>query len=273
MSGSYNGECNEKLALDQNALESAYVLLKEEVFSIIRESLTIVPWKPESLRHAVNAIVEQEKEDEKYGLGVPSGNIVSSRPKKWKELWKDTVMESVTARMKDPPFTDTSKDLSAVWRSFLHMGKTMKEDMITVVQDIQQYYPQPFNVCCTYAECYHRYFSSQLETVAQFELGDKDTYLLLNWVQNIYPNQIRNHPILVKELDKAELGSLLPPQDIKQLEATYLVNEVAFVKNCLTRSLEMEVKWWAKEAEPRMLDGCFHSELAIDVTQVREISC
>ncbi|CAM5151945.1 unnamed protein product [Natator depressus] len=262
-----NGKSEEELSREQSEVESLYELLRCKVFSIIKNSIILAPANPKLLRHAVYTIEEQEVEDEKYKSEKLPDKIVSYRPRKWREVWMDTVKQSVADRMKDIQRTSCAENLSTTAHCLLHMGRTMKEDMTTVVECIKQHYHAQFNVCSTYAECYHSYFSSQLQQIADFELGDKDTYLLLTWVQNLYPNDIRKNSILVKELDEAKLGSLLPPKMIKQLEATYLYNEAASVKNWLAKSLEMEVKRWTEEKEPEKLDGRFHSELAIDVIQ------
>uniref|UniRef100_A0A8C3T4H2 TNF alpha induced protein 2 n=1 Tax=Chelydra serpentina TaxID=8475 RepID=A0A8C3T4H2_CHESE len=262
------GKSEEELSVEQSKVESLYELLKLKVFRIIKDSIILAPANPELLLDAVCAIVEQEVEDETYKSENPPDKSVSYRPRNWREFWMDTVKQSVADRMKDIQGTSSAENLSTTALCFLHMGRTMKEDMITVVNCIKQHYPVQFNVCSTYAECYHNYFSSQLQLIAEFELEDKDTYLLLSWVQNLYPNDIQKNSILMKELDEAKLGSLLPPKMIKQLEVKYLYNEAASVKNWLVKCLEMEVKRWTEEREPEKLDGHFHSELAIDVIQV-----
>uniref|UniRef100_A0A8C3T0H8 TNF alpha induced protein 2 n=1 Tax=Chelydra serpentina TaxID=8475 RepID=A0A8C3T0H8_CHESE len=261
------GKSEEELSVEQSKVESLYELLKLKVFRIIKDSIILAPANPELLLDAVCAIVEQEVEDETYKSENPPDKSVSYRPRNWREFWMDTVKQSVADRMKDIQGTSSAENLSTTALCFLHMGRTMKEDMITVVNCIKQHYPVQFNVCSTYAECYHNYFSSQLQLIAEFELEDKDTYLLLSWVQNLYPNDIQKNSILMKELDEAKLGSLLPPKMIKQLEVKYLYNEAASVKNWLVKCLEMEVKRWTEEREPEKLDGHFHSELAIDVIQ------
>ncbi|XP_061468219.1 tumor necrosis factor alpha-induced protein 2 [Rhineura floridana] len=249
---------------NQNEIEDLFGLLKQEVLRIIRSSVNIGQAEPELLQDAVRTVAEQVEEDDRCALEEKaSGKPVRSRPRKWKEDWRNTVQASVTERMKEPPF-DVNEGLSTTAYSFRHLGKTMKQDLITVVQYVKPHYPEHFQVCSTYAEVYHHCFSSQLETIVQFELGIKDTYLLLTWVWNIYPNEIRNHPVLVKELDKASLGSLLPLKEIRELEATYLANEADSVKRWLTKCLEMEVTKWTQGKEPEKLDGHFHSELQID---------
>ncbi|XP_015261979.1 PREDICTED: tumor necrosis factor alpha-induced protein 2 [Gekko japonicus] len=251
---------------DRREIEAVYGLLKHEALRIVKTSVRIAPTNPELLQNTVRAITEQVKEDERTALEEASGKSLSARPRQWKEDWKRTIQESVAERMQVPPF-DGVEGLSATAHSFLHMGKAMKDDLITVVQHVKPHYSSDFQVCCVYAECYYRCFSSQLEAIAQFELGSRDNALLLTWVQNIYPNEIKKHPVLEKELEEASLGSLLPLEQIKPLEESYLINESESLKRCLARCLQMEVTRWRQGREPEKLDGHFHSELSIDAIQ------
>ncbi|XP_066485402.1 tumor necrosis factor alpha-induced protein 2 [Tiliqua scincoides] len=244
--------------------EDLYEFLKQVLLGIIHSSITIASTKPELLQEAVETIQEQVKEDETFQA---SGKAGCSRPRNWKEEWRKTVQASVAERMKEPPF-DKSKGLSTTAHCFLHMGKTMKSDLITVVQHIKHLYPQDFRVCSTYAKYYHHYFSGQLEAIAQFELGNKDTHLLLTWVQNFYPNEIRNHPVLVNELNESSLETLLPEEQVKKFEEQYLINEADSAKRLLANCLQAEVAKWSKGREPEKLGGHFHSELPIDAIQV-----
>ncbi|NXQ71390.1 TNAP2 protein, partial [Quiscalus mexicanus] len=107
----------------------------------------------------------------------------------------------------------------------LHMGKTMKEDLTVVAKCINKLYPPEFNVFRIYAELYHNYFASQAKKNAESHLEDKDIYLLLSWVHNFYPKDMRKDHALAMELDKVKLGSLLPSSLSKELENKYLDSE------------------------------------------------
>lgn len=80
-----------------------------------------------------------------------------------------------------------AEGLTEAERAFLHMGRTMKEDLEAVVERLKPLFPADFRVVATYAESYHGEFASQLAALAQFELCPRDTYMLLLWVQNLYP--------------------------------------------------------------------------------------
>ncbi|KAJ7345211.1 hypothetical protein JRQ81_001161 [Phrynocephalus forsythii] len=252
------GEKMEKL----NEIDDLFGLLKQEILAVLHSSVSIAQSQPELLRNAVRALAEQVEEEERCAVGA----AVGSHLRNWKAAWRNVVQVSVTERMTVVPAVG-NEGISTIARSFVHMGKTMKADLITVVQFIKPHYPEHFQVCSTYAKFYHHCFASQLETFAQFALGSEDTYLLLTWVQDVYPKKIRQDPVLVNELDDASLGSLLPSGQIRQLEATYQANEVESVQCWLAQCLKVETAKWREGLEPEKLDGHFHSELPIDVIQ------
>lgn len=81
-------------------------------------------------------------------------------------------------------------------------------------------------------------------------------------------SDIINSPKLAGELQRVQLGSLLPPRQIRLLEATFLSNEVASVRELMARALQLESQRWAQDVAPQRLDGHCHSELAIDIIQI-----
>ncbi|XP_072194066.1 tumor necrosis factor alpha-induced protein 2 [Excalfactoria chinensis] len=262
------GKSEEELTITQQDIESLYEVLKHKVFSVLKDSVLLAKTNPELLQQAVDALKEQEKEDQNcMSENLPEQNV-QFRPRKWKDLWMATVKESVDTRMKDMSRTPRTENLSAVGQNLLHMGKTMKEDLMVVAQYIKQLYPPEFDVFRTYAELYHHHFASLAKKAAESQLDDKDVYLLLSWVHYIYPKDMRKDHVLAEELEKLELGSLLPLSLSKELEKKYLQSEEATIKNVLSKCLEKEIQRWREDKEPEKLNGHFQSELlAIIVIQ------
>ncbi|XP_050192434.1 tumor necrosis factor alpha-induced protein 2 [Myiozetetes cayanensis] len=258
---SLSSKSEEGLNTSQEDIESVYEILKHKVFSVLKDSMLLVKTNPDLLQQAVEALKEQEREDQNYMSENPPDQNTQFRPRKWKELWMATVKESVEARMKDTSRTPINENLSAVGQNLLHMGKTMKEDLTVVVKYIKQLYPPEFNVFSVYAEFYHNYFASQAKKSAESHLEDKDIYLLLSWVHNFYPKDMRKDHALAKELDKVKLGSLLPSSLSKELEKKYLDSEEVTVKNSLSKCLDKEIQRWKEDKEPEKLNGHFQSEL------------
>ncbi|KAM3919140.1 tumor necrosis factor alpha-induced protein 2-like isoform 1-T2 [Leptodactylus fuscus] len=255
-------------------IEALYKKLEDAVFQVIKDSITET--NGDLLSQAVNAIVEQEKEDAKYGVDSDSTN--SSRPKQWKNKWENYIKLSVSERVvilsevssnsSTSPSSSSSSSTSSVSQNFLTVGKIIKQDLTHVITHLEKHYPKDFNVCNTYAQYYHRFLVSTMETVTEYQLADEDTYYLLCWVHNFYPNMILKDPVLTGHFDDSYLNNLLPPHIIRQFEANYVVYEIDSVKRYMNKSLDMEVDRWRSEKEPELLGDCHHSELHIDIVQI-----
>lgn len=258
------GTSEEELVRRQSKVEALYVLLRDQVLGPLRRPLEA---EPERLRRALAVLAEQEREDRRVAAAEPPASaLAATRPRHWLQLWQRAVAQEAEERLGRPPAA--AEGLSEAERTFLGMGRTMKEDLEAVVQRLKPLFPAEFGVVATYAESYHAQFAAQIAAMAQFELCQRDTYLLLLWVQNLYPNDIINSSKLAGELQGVNLGSLLPPKQIRLLEATFLSNEVASVKELMTRALDLESQRWAQDVAPQRLNGHCHSELAIDIIQI-----
>nr|XP_045011239.1 tumor necrosis factor alpha-induced protein 2 [Jaculus jaculus]XP_045011240.1 tumor necrosis factor alpha-induced protein 2 [Jaculus jaculus] len=257
----------EELVRRQSKVEALYALLRAQVLGVLRRPLDAAP---ERLRLALAVVSEQEREDRRAAeapAGPGEAALATTRPRRWLQLWRDGVAEAAAERLSARPAAvpDGRSEAELV---FLHMGRTMKEDLEAVVERLKPLFPADFRVVATYAESYHEHFAAHLGALAEFQLCERDTYLLLLWVQNLYPNDILNSPKLAPELQSISLGSLLPPKQIRLLEATFLSNEVTNVKSLMARALELESQRWAQDVAPQRLDGYCHSELAIDIIQI-----
>ncbi|MEJ1275941.1 tumor necrosis factor alpha-induced protein 2 [Cricetulus griseus] len=257
------GASVEELVRQQSKVEALYLLLRDQVLGVLRRPLEAAP---ERVSQALAVVSQQELEDRRAAGGPVAAVLAATRPRRWLQLWRGGVAEVAAERLEAQPGA-VPEGRSEVENRFVHMGCTMKEDLEAVVERLKPLFPAEFNVVHTYAESYHHHFATHLCTLAQFELCERDTYLLLLWVHNFYPNEILNSPKLAKELEGIKLGSLLPPKQTRLLEAVFLSNEVTNVKLLMTRALELESQRWAQDVAPQSLDGHYHSELAIDIIQ------
>ncbi|XP_021501237.1 tumor necrosis factor alpha-induced protein 2 [Meriones unguiculatus] len=262
------GTSGEELVWRQSKVEALYALLLDQVLGVLRRPLEAAP---ERLRQALAAVSQQEREDRRAAGGPAAAALEATRPRRWLQLWRGVVAEVAAERLDAQPALAADGRSEAESR-FLHMGRTMKEDLEAVAERLKPLFPEEFAVVHTYAQSYHRHFAEHLCAMAQFELCERDAYLLLLWVQNLYPNDILNSPKLAQELQGIELGSLLPPKQIRLLEAMFLSNEVTNVKLLMARALELESQRWAQDVAPQSLDGHCHSELAIDIIQIISLS-
>ncbi|XP_069853609.1 tumor necrosis factor alpha-induced protein 2 [Dipodomys merriami] len=258
------GASETELVLRQSKVEALYALLRPQVLGVLRRPLEAAPGR---LRQALAVLQEQEREDRRAAAAGPgAAALAPARPRRWLQLWRGAVAEAAAERMARPAAGAAGR--SEAESAFLRMGRTMKEDLGAVVERLKPLFPAEFDVVATYARSYHQLFAAHAGALAQFELCERDTYLLLLWAQNLYPNEILNSPKLAGELQGVGLGGLLSTQQIRLLENTFLSNEVANLRELMTRALNLESQRWAQDVAPQRLDGHCHSELAIDIMQI-----
>ena len=176
----------EELVRRQSEVEALYALLRDQVLGQLRRPLEA---EPERLRQALAVLAEQERQDrvEAAAVGPPGcPGLAATRPRGWLQLWRDGVAQAAAERLSRRPAADAEGRTEAE-RAFLHMGRTMKEDLEAVVERLKPLFPADIRVVAAYAESYHAEFASQLSALTQFELCPRDTYMLLLWVQNLYP--------------------------------------------------------------------------------------
>lgn len=177
------GTSNEELVWRQSKVEALYVLLCDQVLGVLRRPLEA---SPERLSQALAVVSQEELEDRRASGGPLAAALEATRPRRWLQLWRGVVAEVAAERLDAQP-ASAPEGRSEAESRFLHMGRTMKEDLEVVVERLKPLFPDEFNVVRTYAESYHEHFATHLCTLAQFELCERDTYLLLLWVQNLYP--------------------------------------------------------------------------------------
>ncbi|XP_053553392.1 tumor necrosis factor alpha-induced protein 2 [Bombina bombina] len=247
----------------ERQLEMLYEQLENEVFQVIKKSIT----QADLLEQSVKAILKQDAEDSLYIEN--SGNLITNigRPRKWRQKWKNFVKLSVQDRMSQIPDPSPGTYQSSFSHTLAYLGRTCKNDLIHVVEALKQYYPDEFDVCNTYAQYYHQELKSHMSIAEDFELGGKDIHLLLCWVFNIYPKEILNDAALVRHIDLTNLEPLLSEKKIRDFEEYYLPYEVNAVQNWMNKSLDLEFERWKAGKEPVTLGEYYHSELQIDVIQ------
>lgn len=178
------GVSEEELLRRQSKVEALYVLLRDQVLGLLRRPLEAAP---ERLRQALAVLAEQEREDRAAAAAGPEPSaLAATRPRRWLQLWRRGVAQVAEERLGQRPAA-AAEGRTEAERAFLHMGRTMKEDLEAVVERLKPLFPAEFAVVAAYAQSYHAHFAAQLAELAQFELSERDTYVLLLWVQNLYP--------------------------------------------------------------------------------------
>ncbi|XP_043929520.1 tumor necrosis factor alpha-induced protein 2 [Protopterus annectens] len=257
------------LKKEQADVELTYEILYKEVITTLNDMLNIAQTNSSLLENAVNTIVQEEQEDENCAKDQEGHMSASpSRPRKWKEKFLTSLNRIVITRLsEDPCLISGNERLTSFAQHFNCVGRKVKQDLITVVTHVKKCFPQDYDICNVFARFLHDHFSSQMTNITDFILQKKDIHCILCWVLNIYPNDILNNPILVNDVHGNALGKLLPESKTQELEAEYVYEEMHDVIIWLQKSLSIEEDRWIKGNLPEQLDGCYHSELPIDVLQ------
>ncbi|XP_061097073.1 tumor necrosis factor alpha-induced protein 2-like isoform X1 [Conger conger] len=254
---------------EEDELQKDYESLLVEVWLAIHKSFSAKPGELEALRSAVSAIMQEEKQDQRWqeeaGVEAPEW-----RPRQCRHT-HDTILKVMTEKRMDcmEDMAIAERLSSSLKKEICKMGKQLHADLLKVAQDVKVCYPTEFNVCNTYARLYHQAFSSRLVKMAEFDLDVEDLIYLLCWVHNYYPNDVLKHKELEKDIDCEALGPLLPEAVARPLEDKYLSKKESQVGMWVSSALKKEEDSWRSSLLTELiLDSYYFSPIAIDVIQV-----
>ncbi|XP_068610229.1 tumor necrosis factor alpha-induced protein 2-like [Brachionichthys hirsutus] len=223
----------------------------------------------EILRSAVASIQQQEVQDRRWA-GCPEDQVPVWRPQRCLRTHNTLVQKMVESRLTKATEEDSAgaEGLSSpLKRKVCRMGKRVKEDLLTVVRQVNDCYPPQMDVVNLYAGLYHQSFSSRLAELSG-QVGLDDCSYLLLWTNHCYPREILNHQDLEGKIKTACLGSLLLPDLQNRLETQYLTHKEEQLRLWLNTALKKEEESWMNDRKHELIDQYCFSPLAIDVIQV-----
>ncbi|XP_066461910.1 tumor necrosis factor alpha-induced protein 2-like [Eleutherodactylus coqui] len=247
-------------------IDSLYESLEKEMCQVILDSIVQIPG--DSLIEAIKAIQKQEKEDAKILKHDDITGQNQRQPRKWKEKWMKCIEESVSQQISKAHRIPTNRSSSCLSQKFCNLGKTFKNDLIHVVKNLSPHYTAEFNACNLYTQYYHKNFMSELGSITEYELTEEDTYFLLCWIHNLYPQTILRDPAIQGHIDESKLESLLPPRIIRKLERNFINWEANTLETFLENSLNLQEKRWKNGKEPAKVGRYYQSKLQMDVAQI-----
>uniref|UniRef100_A0A671MRN0 Tumor necrosis factor, alpha-induced protein 2b n=1 Tax=Sinocyclocheilus anshuiensis TaxID=1608454 RepID=A0A671MRN0_9TELE len=216
----------------------------ESVTRMLENSLDLQSLEEqELLKGAVQAILQEEEQDLRW-KGFQEKERPPWRPRKCKQN-HEALLERLVQRRMEEAQSDSSVEIhSSLQQTIICNAKRLKEDLLKVVTWVSSCYPEQENVCQFYATLYHKTFSARLREVAEYTLCDKDCVLLLQWVNQDYPNKI------VKNL------KILKTQCLTELST------------CLHKILDREETAWKEGELPQLRDQVYCCDQAIDIIEV-----
>ncbi|KAG2457637.1 TNAP2 protein, partial [Polypterus senegalus] len=184
---------------EKDELDQRYKQLAEIIFKVAKNAVTLSKEDLLGLRSAVSAIGQEEKQDELY-LEEKNKNpkIQTTRPKEWRKKHDNILKEATKARMENLRDVPGDEQLSSCFqRNLFRMGMRIKEDLISVVDNVKDCYPASYDICNFYARLYHKEFSLYVQHQITTDLDSEDCTYLLCWLCNYYPKEIMfSHDLL-----------------------------------------------------------------------------
>ncbi|XP_026134777.1 tumor necrosis factor alpha-induced protein 2-like [Carassius auratus] len=235
----------------------------ESVMQTLENSLDLQ--SPEVLKEAVQAILQEEEQDMRWE-GFQDKERPPWRPRRCKQSHDALLERLVQRRMEETQLDSRTEIRSSLQQSIICKVKRLKEDLLKIATWVSGCYPEQMNVCQFYATLYHKTFSASLREVTEYTLCDEDCILLLQLVNQDYPN-ILNGRIIKEVIDHSKLDPLLPEDKIAPLEQQFLTIEEREVRKCLHKILDREESAWKEGELPQLRDQVFCCDQAIDVIQ------
>ncbi|XP_016355989.1 tumor necrosis factor alpha-induced protein 2-like [Sinocyclocheilus anshuiensis] len=238
----------------------------ESVTRMLENSLDLQSLEEqELLKGAVQAILQEEEQDLRW-KGFQEKERPPWRPRKCKQN-HEALLERLVQRRMEEAQSDSSVEIhSSLQQTIICNAKRLKEDLLKVVTWVSSCYPEQENVCQFYATLYHKTFSARLREVAEYTLCDKDCVLLLQWVNQDYPN-ILNSGKIKDVIDHTKLDPLLPEDMIAPLEQQFLITKETELSTCLHKILDREETAWKEGELPQLRDQVYCCDQAIDIIE------
>ncbi|XP_016415920.1 tumor necrosis factor alpha-induced protein 2-like [Sinocyclocheilus rhinocerous] len=220
----------------------------------------------ETLKSALTSILKEEAQDRRW-MEVAVDQRPVWRPTRCRQIHDTLLQTTVEERMKNADEQENKADMlsTSLKREVFRMGKQVQKDLLTVVRNLRERYPPDFDICRTYAQLYHKAFSTRLQELARSQISSEDCFYILSWIVEYYPKDVLKHKELEEHINSSSLGPLLPEEDLKRLEEQYFSYKENEIRNWLSNAFEKEVKKWSDGIEPELMDGYYFNNLAVDV--------
>ncbi|KAG7473223.1 hypothetical protein MATL_G00093300 [Megalops atlanticus] len=132
--------------------------------------------------------------------------------------------------------------------------------------------PAPYRLTAAYLRACHGALRTHLADVCNRELEGGEIFALLNWALHVYNSpEMMGDPALVAEVSPDELGPLVPPEGLEQLQNRYVQSVRSSVSEWMQKALEVEAADWRRDQEPDVdHEGYYHTSLPTIITQMLE---
>ncbi|XP_035474356.1 tumor necrosis factor alpha-induced protein 2-like isoform X1 [Scophthalmus maximus] len=259
---------------DNSRLQKDFEDLTLQIWTTVQNTFTSSSssGQLDQLRNAVACIQQQEVQDRRW-TDRPEDRLPVWRPLKCISAHNTLLHNLVESRLTEAAEDEsggTEGFSSPLKREVCHMGRRVRDDLLTVARTVTDCYPPEMDVLNVYAGLYHQSFSARLTELAASGPEISDCSYLLLWVNHFYPHTVLKHEDLDGKMRVERSSSLLLEDDLTRLEEQYLTHQEDKVKLWLSRALQKEEESWLSGANPELIDSYCYSPLAADVIQMTD---
>lgn len=165
-----------------------YASISKKIQDMVEETLALPKVDTMALTSLVTLIEKEENVHSEAAKVAASSEPISrlGTARNWRELWKETVQESVKGRVLNVPIP--LKEDNSSWLSIYlgYLKIVIKEDLLRIKLWVQKCYSPDYNVFDTYMEAFHRALSLHLQSILQDTLKYHEYHAVLNWITNVY---------------------------------------------------------------------------------------
>ncbi|XP_060892317.1 exocyst complex component 3-like protein isoform X2 [Labrus mixtus] len=249
--------------------------LGKELWAVVSSSLALARQNPTPFVSAVR-IVEREETLDRALLEERGGNrgnarpLPRGRPRCWRACFFQVLEEAVSARFRSVSYLHTRGPGLAGHLSALQHG--IMADLTTVRHLLEHCVPSHYQLTGAYLRASHRCLHAHLAQVSSWDLESGEIFAVLNWVLHIFTSpDMMGHPELAGVMEKEELGPLIAPEGLEQLQNKYVQSVRKSVSEWMHKALQVELQDWQRDQEPDTdHEGFYHTSLPTIITQMLE---
>ncbi|XP_060076179.1 exocyst complex component 3-like [Ylistrum balloti] len=244
--------------------------LGKQLWIIMGRVLITVRREPTLIVTALRIIEREEKRDEiVMKRKEQTGFLPVGRPKRWKQKTFEILERTITYKIEGNQMED--RDTNKMWlvRHLEITRQLMIDDLRVVKTMLPPVFPPSYAIVDKYVKMYHAGIANHITDMIAQGLEGNEYVTLLSWINAYNSPELLKHPDL--NIDIKDLGPLLEPNVIDDLQNQYLKNMRSNIMDWTKNSLVQDKKDWFREEHPDADgDGFYSTSLPVILFQMME---